>query len=186
MITLTSHSKLTANGSVAVFRDAWPNLRKRAKRLQNGMAYAMIPERQKNGRIHVHALSDSHLGTRWWKDNGAEVGLGWRNEEEPVRDLWKAAYYANKYLNKETATTAWPKGFRRVRCSRNWPKLTKQKLPGSWSIRPVEWDVALADLIDNLERQRYHCLRVDHAQAWDVINALLELDGVGAGDETQH
>lgn len=172
MITLTSHARLTADGSIAVFRDAWPNLRKRAQRRQKSMAYAMIPERQQNGRIHVHALSNTSLGTRWWKDHGAAVGLGWRNEEEPVRSLWRAAYYANKYLNKETAQTEWPRGFRRVRCSRNWPRLPKPERPSGWAFQAVEWDTALADLIEVLESHGYHCLRTDHIDAWDVIDAL--------------
>ena len=47
-----------------------------------------------------------------------------------IQQAVAAAAYVTKYLAKSLEFTRWPKGFRRVRTSRNWPTLDALPLPG--------------------------------------------------------
>jgi hypothetical protein len=169
MLTLTSHPRLSAEQTVWVFRRAWPKLRKRAQRSAPGMHYFMIPEKHADGRLHIHALTDAGLPTRFWKDNGAQCGLGFMNEEAPARDAARAAFYAAKYLSKQLQGETWPKGFRRVRTSQNWPTLPKLAPPAGWEFRVLLTDADAEGMLDHLERLFYTPIFVDHAVAWEIL-----------------
>lgn len=114
--TLTSHERLNAAGSIAVFKKAWPQLRKRAQRAAGGGDYVQVPERHASGRLHVHMLDTFNLPRKWWATNSRECGLGYQVETEFARTAGGAARYAAKYLAKQFGTS-WPRGFRRVRMS---------------------------------------------------------------------
>lgn len=54
----------------------------------------------------------------------AECGLGYQYDISRLESIEAGSRYVSKYLFKDTIfTTKWPKGWRRVRYSRNWPKL---------------------------------------------------------------
>jgi len=137
-LTLTSLGSLTPAQSLYVFPKAWKKLHSRARYRQPKHHYFMVPERQASGRIHMHAITTLALGTRWFKDNGRECGLGFMNENEPCRDPRKAAWYASKYLAKSIEVESWPRGFRRTRLSRNWPKLPEMPENERWTFKRLK------------------------------------------------
>jgi hypothetical protein len=143
------------------------------------MRYIMVPERHRDGRLHIHALTDTPLTTRWWKDNGAGCGLGYIAEEEAVRSAGMAAGYVAKYLAKMLAGHGWPRGFHRVRTSRNWPREVQEKeLPG-WSFLTFTSEIEANESEYWHERRGYHIEHVNHLRAWGIIQYL---SGDGARD----
>jgi len=42
-----------------------------------------------------------------------------------------------KYLFKQTALDTWPKGWKRIRYSQNWPKLTERENPTAFPV--ITW-----------------------------------------------
>lgn len=168
-LTITSHGKLDAAASIRVFPHAWSLLQHRARYATGGFDYVLIPERHKDGRLHVHALETAGLGKRWWKDNAAACGLGYMADETVARSAAGAAYYATKYLSKNLEYTGWPKGFRRVRTSRKWPKLPDMpEIPG-WEWRKLKNDEDLAGTIERMKDIGLQVELLDHRAAWEYV-----------------
>lgn len=121
--TLTSHEKnQTFEKSSRVFKSAWPKLYARVKRVHPNLKYVILPEMHKTKSLHWHMISNAPLTTRWLKDNGREVGLGYKNESEPCKDPTMAAVYVSKYVTKSLLVgDLWPDDLRRVRTSVKWP-----------------------------------------------------------------
>jgi len=118
-------------------------------------SYAQVTERQKRGHPHSHILTtftppDAVYGTKrkWEVDNTgtrryvekeailseyvrrscADVGLGDQYDVSRVASVEAASRYVAKYLFKDTIfNTEWPKGWRRVRYSQNFPRLAREK-----------------------------------------------------------
>lgn len=113
-------------------------------------AYAGVTERQKRGHPHSHLLttycpSDAKMvekGDRrpdgravkhdvmwsdWFNREVVKAGLGNECEISPVKSAAGAASYISKYLFKETIAESWPKNWRRVRYSQNYPRLPQTK-----------------------------------------------------------
>lgn len=168
-LTITSNAKLEPQKSIEVFSSAWNNLLRRARRSGSQGQYMLVPERHKDGRVHGHAIATFNLGTRWWKDNAAETGLGYIAEEEEARTPGGAAFYVSKYLAKSLGVTDWPKNWRRVRTSRGWPKLPELPEAEGWRWQPLDRHVALSDAVQQLERAGYHVVLLDHVAAWDYV-----------------
>lgn len=168
-LTLTSHRNLGPEQSIAVFSSAWDNLRHRARRRVSHGQYLLVPERHKDGRLHAHAVTTFNLGKRWWKDNAAETGLGYMAEEEIARTAGGAAFYVSKYLAKSLGVQDWPKYWRRVRTSRQWPKLPEQDKPDGWTFAPIEESVKLADVVASMEQRGYEIVFLNHREAWSYI-----------------
>jgi len=165
-LTLTSHEKLSAAASLAVWPDAWKKLRQRAYRASGGFQYLLIPEQHKDGRLHVHAIETAGLGKRWWKDNGRACGLGFMADEGIARTAGGAANYVVKYLSKSLAYTAWPKGFRRVRPSQKWPKMPELPELEGWYFEVLSPAENLSIAFDDMERAGYTVAILSHLQAW--------------------
>lgn len=168
-LTLTSHRDLGPAASTAVFGSAWNNLLRRARHSGSQGQYFMVPERHKDGRLHAHAIETFNLGTRWWKDNAAEVGLGYIAEEAVARSAAGAAYYAGKYLAKSLDVATWPRGWRRVRTSRGWPKAPDKEQPPGWVWLPLPRDETLAAAWQRLEQIGYTVVLLDHDKAWNFV-----------------
>lgn len=168
-LTLTSLGGLTPAQSLYVFPKAWKKLHARARYRQPGYHYFMVPERQQSGRVHMHAITTLAMSTRWWKDNGAACGLGWRNENEPCRNPLFAAWYASKYLAKSIEVSGWPKGFRRTRLSRNWPKLPPQSDLPDWVFRILSPRDDPGGEYERLIRAGYNVKILSGVEAWDVV-----------------
>jgi len=119
-ITITSHEKLpNFEATETVWRSAWGSLYNALKRQNNALAYLMIPERHKSGRMHVHGIWNAGVDKRWLKDNARKRGLGYQCEVRDVINSGRASQYVVKYVGKNIHSD-YPLRFRRVRCSNNW------------------------------------------------------------------
>lgn len=134
-LTLTSRHYATPVKSLHYFKQNWPKFVRRAKyhaEKHDGVewAYLLIPERTKAEVLHVHALVTGELDKRWYKDNAYASGFGYQAHVEVLEAVEYSVSYVAKYLGKDVVHDHWPKGFRRVRTSRNWPKPDKLTVPG--------------------------------------------------------
>lgn len=155
--TVTSHSKVrTLEKGIYVWRKAWPKLRKRLQRVENNVAYANMPEQHKDGSLHVHLLVAAQVSERWCKDNAAQTGLGYIGEYEEVRTPGKAAWYASKYLTKDSHKLDWPKFFRRFNTSRNWPRPDLLEKSGQWVVTRLNSEHSVQAYRTVLQLQRWH------------------------------
>jgi hypothetical protein len=176
-VTITSHEKLSAEQTFRVFPLAWPKLYRRYKRAvekSDPKAFIAVPERHKDGRLHSHLLISGHLGTRWWKDNARECGLGYKASEDEIKTLGIAAYIS-KYISK-TLDEKWPKGKRRVNTSRTWPALPEMPLKLGWSFRTMATDEKLKPILGDLTGSGYTVFGVPTAKAWTLLDDL-SVDG---------
>lgn len=133
-MTLTSHENLkTFESTLAVWSDAWPKLYAKMKRQQSELHYASLPEKHKDGRLHMHILINCGFGVKmsrngryyssWLKDNARKSGLGFMADIQPLQNSILAAWYVTKYVSKSLEAGDWPRYLRRVRVSNNWPEL---------------------------------------------------------------
>lgn len=129
-VTVTCNPKLkTFQATHAVFPNAWGKLYQRLKRQNPKMHYALVPELHLTGRLHFHMFTDAEQETRWYKDNAAQVGLGYMCDRKKIRSPAQAAWYCTEYINKGLGGIELPPNFRRVRVSQNWLKLDEQEPP---------------------------------------------------------
>jgi hypothetical protein len=137
--TITSRAAIrTVTQGIVTWRKNWPKLLRRMKRAGGYCAYLQIPEQHKDGAYHVHLLATSSINERWLKDNAAECGFGYIADYEPVREAGKAATYVAKYLTKDSHSLQWPKYFRRVNTSRNWPRPEPLQKNDHWAVTMVK------------------------------------------------
>lgn len=128
--TLTSHEENTTfNTCARAFPDAWRQLHKRLNQQRAQGQYLLVPEKHKDGRLHMHALWNYPVSTRWLKDNGRACGFGYMNQigsrghiDEPINDAREVGQYIGKYLGKQLGDDLPPR-FRRVRTSQAWAHL---------------------------------------------------------------
>jgi hypothetical protein len=88
----------------------------------------------KDGHFHVHLITTATLPSRWYKDNAAETGLGYQAKAVPIVSVSECGGYLGKYLGKALASGSWPKYWRRVNCSRGWPKPPDVGTPYEWAL----------------------------------------------------
>jgi len=119
-VTITSHEKLPDfEATERVWRIAWLKLYKALKRKKNTLEYMIVPERHKNGRMHVHALWNAGVSQKWLKDNARQRGLGYQCKIIHVVNERYAQKYIVKYVGKDIGAISIPH-FRRVRVSGGW------------------------------------------------------------------
>jgi len=167
-LTLTSHEKLTASQSLYVWPRAWAKLRDKMKYENGGVfSYLMIPEHHESGKIHVHAIESAGLGESWIKTAARTSGLGYMDEEDKLRTPTGAAHYVTKYLTKSIGVAIWPRGFRRIRASRDWPKLDMPETDWLFNcLPPME---RIESEVDRLEQLGFKVQVVDHLIAWEIV-----------------
>lgn len=120
--TITMHENWRGWASIQNFQTNWNKFYQRMKRETDGtLYYVLLPERHKDGSLHVHLISTCQAETKWWKDKGRACGFGYKNENKEIYSTAKAAYYVTKYVGKSIGVQDWPIRFRRVRFSRSWP-----------------------------------------------------------------
>lgn len=168
-LTLTHRGGMTAAKTRKRWLDCWPRLSARMRRASNEKPeYMYVHELHKSGLLHTHFISTDGLGARWWKDNPAYTGFGFMNDYQKCTDSPEAASYVSKYLAKNLDGPTWPKGWRRVGCSRGWPTFDEEE-----SEELFEWDVCkkVFDLRVSVEALYLERYRID------------VLDDVGKRDE---
>ena len=156
--------------------------------------YACVTERQKRGHPHAHYIITAVPKDLAWAAPGATLRDGRMNHQaslqsdwlvdrldvnrmgtvydiQPIDDAAKVSAYVSKYLFKSLLQEKWPKGWRRVRYSRNWVKAGYPK---------AEQAIALlgAKQWDELGRQGPNVVTDDavvleHWQAWRAPNIKL-------------
>lgn len=120
--TLTLRGKYhTPSQGYKALPHLWDNLRKRIQRQQARWSYCAFVEGQpqRDYMPHFHVISLSKAPVRL-KDLAHECGFGYQASEKYINSA-AAANYCAKYASKTNPAT--PKGFRRVRASRDWAKL---------------------------------------------------------------
>lgn len=165
--------------------------RAKAKRAGQKWSYVQVTERQKRGHPHSHILTTfdpgdivegtkrnyitSSSGSRvsedipalrspWIAKSVVSAGLGEQYDISRVQTVEGASRYVAKYLFKPTIfTTEWPKGWKRVRYSQSFPKLSKPEgeamvllMRSDWqslSRKAVVVDVGDLDTLDYVQWQ---------------------------------
>jgi len=156
-VTITSHEKLkTFEQTEHVWRSAWSTLYAALKRKSATLEYMIIPEKHKDGRMHVHALWTADVTTRWLKDNARKRGLGYKADLSRVAEADHAAKYVSKYLGKMLGVEV-PLHFRRVRVSRHWPEIPKPVTEAS----DLDWEYVGTNGALRLMYERCAALGVD-------------------------
>jgi len=124
-VTITSHEKLPDFASTErVWRKAWSMLYAAIKRKKPSLEYMIVPEKHKDGRMHVHALWNAGVSQKWLKDNARKRGLGYQCKVIRVTADGHAQKYITKYIGKSLGDNA-AAHFRRVRVSDNWADIPK-------------------------------------------------------------
>lgn len=119
-VTITGHEKLTGfEATERVWRSAWQPLYHALKRQRKDLQYMIVPEKHKNGRIHVHALWNAGVTQRWLKNNARKRGLGYECKVIHMDGSGRAQKYIVKYVGKSLGENV-PAHFRRVRVSQGW------------------------------------------------------------------
>lgn len=166
-VTLTSRGYSTPASSLYFFRQNWPKLNRRLKyhtdkykkNLGYEWSYFLVPEHHKSGVAHFHILAATHFNTKkTWKQLAWETGFGYIVDVDPLIDPSRAANYVAKYLHKGQGAEQWPKGFMRIRHSRNWPIAGEQPMQG-W-----DWETYASDETAWIEK---HALI---NMGWEVVD----------------
>lgn len=157
-VTITGRGYYTPTSSIYFMRKNWPALRKRIQYhtdkwsdvTKTEFSYLLIPERHKSGVAHWHILVATFEDrNRFWKDNAYECGFGHQAKVRNVENSVQSAGYVTKYLAKDAGQIAWPKGFRRVRTSKNWPRPI-DAIPDQWDYERarelIEVEMAIEDM----------------------------------------
>jgi len=143
-------------------------LRVETKRADKIWAYASVTERQKRLHPHSHYLTTycptdatyikkggekryftsgevfpakhNTLQSRLLEQACVDCGLGRQYDISELESVEGASRYVAKYLFKAAVSqTVWPDGWRRVRYSRNWPKLPEKESNAIVLLNPVDW-----------------------------------------------
>jgi len=124
--------------------------RARANKQEMFWCYAQVTERQRRLHPHSHIITSflpddavpmtvrkrgkdgvwrdrEVMYSEWWLDKNVSAGLGNQCEITEILNPVAVAVYVSKYLFKDAISTVWPKGWKRVRYSQNWPKLPHEK-----------------------------------------------------------
>jgi hypothetical protein len=142
-VTLTSRGYATPTSSLYFFAKNWPKLNRRLKyhtdkykrSLGYEWSYFLVPEHHKSGVAHFHLFAATLYNTEGsWKDFAFGTGFGFILDVQTLVSSASASSYLAKYLHKGTGAENWPKGFRRVRHSVNWPIAHEKPMEG-WT-----WD----------------------------------------------
>lgn len=163
---LTVHE--AENGYLGWTNSLLTRLRTQAKRTGMAWFYASVTERQKRQHPHSHyittycpedcvfvpkgapklfyTLGETYpakhdtLQSEYLETACRECGLGFQYDISRVESVEAGSRYVSKYLFKETIfSDKWPKGWRRVRYSQNWPKLPEIKGEAMILLSKFDW-----------------------------------------------
>jgi len=130
-VTITSHEKLTTFSACEhVWSKTWNSLYQAIKRQKPNFQYMIVPEKHKDGRMHVHALWNGSVSKKWLKDNARKRGLGYQCEIIHITNTRHVAKYVTKYIGKSLGCDM-PTKFRRVRVSNDWADIPQPNTPAS-------------------------------------------------------
>ena len=150
-VTITCRGKDTTRKDALKNYAMWTNrllnsCRNKASRAGEHWAYVQVTELQKRGHPHSHLLttwtppdatpyskgdtlpnnriaSRDGLWSNWFRAANTKAGLGIECDISIVQSPIAVATYIAKYLFKDLQVTEFPPNWRRIRYSRNFPKL---------------------------------------------------------------
>lgn len=111
--------------------------RAKAKRAGKRWIYVQVTERQQRGAAHSHIIctwlppvtntwtdkkNRVHYSSTWLEKRCLAAGLGPQCTITLIVSAGAVAVYVSKYLEKQLNTDMWPKHWRRIRYSKDWPK----------------------------------------------------------------
>lgn len=170
-VTITSHEKLRDFAACErVWRNAWAKLYNALKRQKQDLQYMIVPERHKDGRMHVHALWNAEVSQKWLKDNARKRGLGYQCKIVHVDHSGRAQKYIVKYVGKDLGVIDIPH-FRRVRVSADWADVPD---PNSGS-SGLKWEYigtngALNSVYEECEAKRIKLIDIDTGALFDDVD----------------
>lgn len=129
-VTITCRGYHSPEQTIAAL-NRWHRVRKRIAYYHGPTEYLVIPERHKNGRVHLHGIfaTQAPIKQRWLKDHAFFSGFGYIANVKPVGQPLQVIGYISKYIDKQLTIRQWPPRFRRVRKSTGWPMPDKTELP---------------------------------------------------------
>lgn len=172
-VTITPHERLSPGASWWVMPRAWMKLQARIRRATNGFEYLCVPELHKSSKVHLHMLTTAALSKRWWKDNARECGFGYQNDVQEVWSVGGVIGYVEKYLTKGLSDTV-PKGTRRVRTSRGWPKASDREPAPGWEFSLVQRGVSLQALAEVYKKRGWVVRFAGSKSAWEYVDRAEE------------
>lgn len=170
-ITVTSHERLkTFAACNRAWSDSWNKLHARLKRQAEVREYLLIPERHKDGRMHVHALWTFGVSRRWLKDNARACGLGYQADVRPLSDPIFATRYVTKYIGKSLGGDV-PQHFRRVRVSKGWAEIPAPETDaGTYEWQYIGGNGALNAAYEECARARLTMIDVRTGEVFDDVD----------------
>lgn len=165
--TLTMGRKIkTAKYAYAKLPRMFDALRKAMQRKYKHWLYIAFVEGQpeRGNMPHFHIITFQSSPEPRLKDFVTRYGFGFQADEKLITSR-KAAGYVAKYATKQNKDT--PKGFRRVRASRRWPKISPRKKIDSLIVKSMKetlpaYFARVADITrgsyDNVMREYYTVL----------------------------
>jgi len=169
-ITVTSHEKLPPEATIRVLPHAWSLLRERIRWEFPDYEYLIVPERHKDGRLHLHGIVAAEMSKKWLKDAARASGMGFQDDAREVVEAGGVAAYVTKYLTKSLEISTWAKGFHRVRTSAGFPDFPDALPPGDWTFRKLPDHRAISELANNYKSRGYAVVFATGGAAWDVVN----------------
>jgi len=130
----------------------------------------IVPERHKDGRMHVHAIWNANVTKKWLKDNARKRGLGYQCEVLHITNSRYATRYVTKYVCKDFGDDL-PAHFRRVRVSRNWvdiPQPATQYDDLQWEY--VGTNGALQVVYDECTAKRLTMIDIQTGELFDDVD----------------
>jgi len=133
------------------------NARTKARRDGQFWLYVQITERQKKNRVHPHShiictflpsdavdTSDGRGGrdyvSMWFARANESAHLGSQHRISEVKSIEGASRYVAKYMFKSAMSEKWPKGWHRVRFSRNFPQVQNARVDEYFTLlSPSDW-----------------------------------------------
>lgn len=134
----------TAHENARTFEDSVANLRLGLKRvlqqkrnvLKSAGTWVKVWELHASGRAHVHMLTTITLAKHFRKRGSFDVarlndfargaGMGYQARAVKVTNLFGAASYVTKYMTKAAHEARFPRHFRRIEFSRDFPELESE------------------------------------------------------------
>lgn len=169
-ITITSHEKLSPGRTIEVLPNAWNKLRNHWQRTMDDIQYILTPHQHRDGRVHIHFITNRGVYERWWKEKARSSGLGYMAKDSgQVESPEHAGAYLMKYISKQLETYDWKKGFRRVRTSQKWPQLPPLARDQNWSFSVLAANTSLDEKARALSQDGYRVALADNRSAWTLI-----------------
>lgn len=126
-------------------------VRARAKREHARFEYVQVTERQQRGAAHSHLIAtyappdakpaDAHnLVSEWLVKRCVSAGLGPQCRLSEVQSPLAVAAYISGYLQKQLQADVWPKHWKRIRYSRQWPVMPEREVVARALITMQDWN----------------------------------------------